>query len=83
MLDMKKGNFTEEDLQKAKELFQTSLDELEESPARVMNAYYMMDILGADDIDTRRKKMNAVTKEQIIAVAKKIKMDTIYCLEGE
>lgn len=80
---MKKGDFTEEDLQKAKELFHTSLDELEESPTRIINAYYMMELLGIDDIKTRREKMDKVTKEEIVAVAKKVKMDTVYCLEGE
>lgn len=80
---MRKGKFTEEDIKKAKELFQTSMDELEESPSRIINAYYMMEILGSDDINKRRKKMNAVTSEEIISVAKKVKIDTIYCLEGE
>lgn len=80
---MKKGDFTEEDLDKAKELFNTSLDELEESPSRIMNAYYMMELLGIDDIKTRREKMNKVLKEDIVSVAKKIKIDTVYCLEGE
>lgn len=80
---MRKGKFTEEDIKKAKELFQTSMEELEEHPSRIINAYYMMEILGADDINTRRKKMNAVTSEEIISVAKKVKIDTIYCLEGE
>lgn len=80
---MKKGTFTEEDIRKAKELFHTSLDELEESPTRIINAYYMMSLLGIDDIKTRREKMEKVTKEEIIAVAKKVKIDTVYCLEGE
>jgi len=80
---MKKGDFTEEDLKKAKELFHTSLDELEESPTRIINAYYMMELLGIDDIKTRREKMDKVGKDEIIAVAKKVKIDTVYCLEGE
>lgn len=80
---MRKGGFTEEDMKKAKELFHTSLDELEESPSRILNAYYMMELLGIDDIKTRRAKMDKVEKEDVIAVAKKIKIDTIYCLEGE
>ena len=80
---MKKGNFTEEDIKKAKELFHTSLDELEESPTRIINAYYMMELLGVDDIKTRREKMDQVTYEEIVSVAKKIKIDTVYCLEGE
>ena len=80
---MRKGNFTEEDIRKAKELFHTSLDELEESEVRIINAYYMMELLGIDDIKTRREKMDKVTKDEIISVSKKVKIDTVYCLEGE
>ena len=42
----------------------------------------MMELLGLDDIELRRKKMNEVNAEEIVKVAKKIKLDTIYCLEG-
>ena len=39
-------------------------------------------LLGVDDIETKRKKMLKVTKDEIIAVAKKVKMNTVYILEG-
>ena len=42
----------------------------------------MMSILNLDDIETRIKKMNKVTISDIVKVAKKVKIDTIYCLEG-
>lgn len=79
---MKKGKFSEDDLNVAKEYFQTALDNIIESESSIINSYYMMEILGIDDIETRRKKMNMVTTEEIMKVAKKIKIDTIYCLEG-
>ena len=44
--------------------------------------YFMMDLMGLDDIDVRRRKMNEVSKADIIKVAKKIKMDTVFCIEG-
>ncbi len=80
--EMKKGKFTEENLKAAKEYYNTALEELEESESRIIDNYYMMELLGTDDLEEKRKKMNQVTKEEIIKVAKKIKMDTIFCLEG-
>lgn len=82
LTDMRKGNFSEEDVKIAKEYFNTALEEVEEQEARIINNYYMMELLGTDDIDEKRKKMALVSKEEIVKVAKKIKMDTVFCLEG-
>lgn len=79
---MKKGKFSEADLQIAKEYFQTSMDSLLESQSSIIESYYMMDLIGLDDISERVKKMNEVTINDIVKVAKKVKLDTIYCLEG-
>lgn len=79
---MRKGKFSEKDILVAKEFFNTALDSLYESQYSLIDCYYMMEIFGIDEIEIRRKMMNKVTKEEIIKVAKKIKTDTIYCLEG-
>ena len=79
---MKKGKFGDDVIEKAKEFFSTSLDSMLESQSNIIDFYFMMDILKLDDLDTRRKKMAKVTKAEIVKVAKKVKMDTIYCLEG-
>ncbi len=79
---MRKGKFSEKDIKFAKEYFSTALDSLYESESSIIDSYYMMEILGIDDIETRRKKMNKVTASEIVKVAKKVKMDTVYCLEG-
>jgi len=80
--DIAKGNFTDEDIEKAKELYQTAIDEIKESEAEIISSYYMIDLLGVDDIETKAKKMREVSKKEIIKVAKKVKIDTIYMLEG-
>ena len=79
---MKKGKFTDSDINIAKEYFQTALDSVVESEASMIENYFMMDLMGLDDIDVRRRKMNEVSKADIIKVAKKIKMDTVFCIEG-
>lgn len=82
MKNMEKGDFSEEDIEKAKQLYITAIEESMDSPNQIMESYYMIDMLGTDDIETKRKKMLNVTKEEIVKVAKKIKIDTIYLLEG-
>lgn len=77
-----KGDFTQEDLEAAKEFYLTALDDIVESPYQIIDAYYMMDLLGVDDIKTKQEKMKQVTKEEVIAVANKIKINTVFVLEG-
>ena len=82
MNNMKHGKITENDLAMAKEFFTTAMDSLKESQTSIMEHYYLMDLLKTDDIDTRIKKMNKITIPEVVKVAKKVKIDTIYCLEG-
>ena len=71
-----------EDLNMAKEYYNTALEELEESEFKIINNYYMMELIGTDTIEEKREKMNKVTKEEIVEVAKKVSLDTIFLLEG-
>ena len=80
--EMKKGKISEEELENAKQMYLSSLEELEESQNDIIDSYYMMDLLGVDDIETRKKKMKEVTIKDVVSVAKKVGMDTIYLLEG-
>lgn len=82
MNEIAKGNFTEEDIENAKELYQTAIDEIEGSESEIIASYYMIELLGVDTIETKAKKMKEVTKKEIIKVAKKVKIDTVYMLEG-
>lgn len=80
--NMKKGQITDKEIENAKQLYLSSIDEIEESEDDIIDSYYMMDLLGIDDIETKKKKILTVTKEDIIKVSKKIFIDTIYMLEG-
>lgn len=81
--DMRKGNISEEEILVAKEYFCTALDEVLDYPNRILDNYYMMDLLQSDDLEEKRKKIMSVGKTDIIKVAKKIKMDTVFLLEGD
>lgn len=79
---IKRGKVTESDLNMAKEYFTTAMDSLLESQLSILDHYYMMEVLGTDDIETRLQKMNDVKLFEVVKVAKKVKIDTVYCLEG-
>lgn len=80
--DMCNGKFDETDILMAKEYYNTALEEIEDSQSKIVHNYLMMELINADDIDVKREKMNKVTKSEIVKVAKKVTIDTIFCLEG-
>lgn len=83
MKNMELGNFDEEMIERAKIKYNSVLDEMYDYPNQIISAYYASEILGVDFPDVRKKKIMTVTKEDIIKISKKIKMDTIYLLGGK
>lgn len=79
---MENGEFDESNIESAKLSIKTSYRELLENPYTIINSYESSLYLGFDSIKNRLKVIDKVTKEEIIAVAKKIKLNTIYLLEG-
>ena len=80
--DLEIGKIDDDRIEKAKEYYTSAIDDIIESPFQIIESYYMIELLGVDDIETKRKKMLKVTKDEIIAVAKKVKINTVYILEG-
>ena len=80
--DMCNGKFDEADILMAKEYYNTALEEIEDSQSKIINNYLMMELINTDDIDVKREKMSKVMKSEIVKVAKKVTIDTIFCLEG-
>ena len=69
-------------IKKAKEYYNTALDETLESENSIINEYFMHEVVGTDLLEEKRAKMAKVTKKEIVAVARKIDIDTIFLLEG-
>lgn len=82
MKNMQKGNFSDDDIIKAKVTYINSIKELEDSPQSIVSLYAGMEYLGSDDIENRIKQINKVTKKSVVKLAKKVHMDLIYLLEG-
>lgn len=82
MKDMVNGNFTEEQIDVVKENYISLLKEIEDNENAIIETYLAKDLLNLGDIEERKREVMKVTKEDIIKVAKKVKMDTIFLLEG-
>lgn len=79
--DMKGGDFTEDDLEKAKKFMIYGIKSIIEEQ-EVGITYYIGQELAGTNVTPEEylEKINAVTKEEVIAIANKIQVNTIYFL---
>jgi len=79
---MQKGEFDDTDLETAKAIYKSSCLELYDHPSSIIKTYMAKEYIGADLIDDRIKRIDKVTKEMIVNVAKKISLQIVYVLKG-
>lgn len=75
------GKFTDEHLENCKNLIKSLLNEFEDYQGSISEYYFGIEYLGLDEKDVKLKNIDKVTKEDIINVAKKVNIDTIYFLK--
>lgn len=80
--EMSLGHFSDNDIEKAKINVKASLKEVEDNQSTILNVYEGHVYLGYDLIEDRNKNIDKVSKKDILNIAKKIKLDTIFLLEG-
>ena len=71
------------DLKPVEELPKPDIEVFEVAGIKFTDEDEAMDLLDVDDIDMRKKKILNVTKEDIINLANKIKIDTVFLLGGD
>ena len=81
--NMRRGKFSDDDIIKAKITYINSLKELEDSADNLLSLYTGIEYLNSDTLIDRFKKINKVTHEDVVKLAGKIHLDTIYLLEGD
>lgn len=82
--DMKKGAFSEEDIQKAKNLVIATIENIPEEQDTQLTYYFGQELTNTQiSIEEYKQKIQEVTKEQIVDIANKIQIDTIFFLKGE
>lgn len=82
MKNMQAGKIEEADIEQAKLTYLSSCKGMADDPIRLLSAYVSHIYMGFDLLEKRMEEMPKVTKEQIVKVAKKVHLDTIYLLEG-
>lgn len=82
MKKMNNGDFSEEEINQAKTTYLASLKEIEDTQSSMIAIYEAHEYLNYDLIEDRIKNIKKVTKEMIIELSYKIKLDTIYLLGG-
>ena len=80
--DMNKGLFNDNDLDNAKLAYLSSLKELKDNPGGILSLYMSKHYVKADSYNNKIKNIKKVTKQDILVLAKKIKLDTVYLLKG-
>ncbi len=81
--DIKNGVINEEELHDAKCSLENAYREIADSPASVCVWYLSRIISGrTDSPEEAAAVVNSITKQDIIEMAKRMKLDTVYSLEG-
>ncbi len=83
MKNIEKGLFDEDEIKAGIVTYKSTFKEIEDSAFSILNAYTSCAYLDYDPLEKRTKEIEKVKKEDIIKVAKKIHVDTIFLLEGE
>ena len=79
---MESGDFTDEDIKNAKTIIDSSVGSIPESQDSEITYYFSQEL--SDEFistDDYIKKINDVTKEQIVEIANKIQINTVYFLK--
>ena len=79
--DMKDGNITEKEMKDAKQFINAGLNLINESSENMIEYTFDKELYNEEiDIEKYRKSIEKITKEDIVEIAKKINIDTIYFL---
>lgn len=82
--DMRIGNITDEEINDAKVNLATAYKSFTDKQSSIINLYMGQRVLGVvEDIETMIKKMNSVTKEEIVEVANRLELEITYFLCDE
>ena len=79
--DMQEGNITEKEIKDAKQFINAGLNLINESSENMIEYTFDKELYNEEiDIEKYRKNIQKIKKEDIVEIAKKINIDTIYFL---
>lgn len=78
------GDFTDSELEGTKLALENEYRSIYDKASRLGDWYYSQNAKGSyDSPEGKMKKLWAVTREEVIAAAEKVKLDTVFVLRGE
>ena len=81
--DMKKGNFTEEDIENAKKYMLNGIKAVEEEQDTEITYYMGQELSGlSTSLVEYQEEIKKITKKEIVDIANKIQINTIYFLKN-
>lgn len=83
LLEISKGKFDNDKFESAKETMISAIKASLDNPMGIITNYYAKTLVGSPDALERIANINKVTRDDIIAVSKKIHMHTLFILEGQ
>ena len=81
--EMQTGDFLDSDLEDAKKSINLALDLTSDNNSSLLNNYVFHEFDNLPLIDERKKSLAKLTKEDVVNVSKKLKLNTIYVLKGK
>ena len=80
---MRKGEFTEQELEEAKQFMISIVKALEDEQDTLITYYMGLELSGYNmDLEEYTEKLMQVSKEQVVEIANKIQVNTIYFLRN-
>lgn len=83
MKDMAAGKFTEDDIADAKKNYELALSLTLDNQVAILNNYVFKVFDNLPDLEERIALIRKVSYDEVVKVANKLKMNTIFALEGE
>ena len=81
--DMKEGNFTDDDIDNAKKFFANGINSVEEEQDTEVTYYMGQELAGyTTSLEQYLKEIQSITKAQIVDIANKIQINTIFFLRN-
>ena len=77
-----KGKFDVEKLESSKKTLISAIESSLDNPVSIINNYYAMVLVDALDVNERIENIKKVSKDDIMAVSKKISVHTLFLLEA-
>lgn len=80
--DITDGKISDEDISRAKVTYINAWKEIMDNPLSIINMYLSHEYYNLDLVDERIKNIETVTKNDIILLANKLKLNATYLLKG-